>query len=503
MKDSTPARPLPCRWTSISGLYRSLHSLKASNSTTCTILIVSPSPSPTPRGADHPQDFKEFTLARWFPSRIATFPTQLLGEIFWYILFNLDGTPAKDIEVKRIMLRSTCQHWMNAVDSSSFLWTALVLEPFDLWYKDYRVPLNLVERFVRCSGEEPMSISIHASLERFPYYARTFADLVMRGILMQLVGPQGDVLKRWTTLKFFCCDHFDVSLLGSLGLWPAPLLTGVEINCPGPFGGIIELNAPMLRWIVHRECTLFFAPRPGFLWMDLTDLTLSAPSSFEHGLNIDFSGWLNIIRQTPRLMCLRLRTMFLVDEFLPGPLEKKEIIELPCLQQICINEDGPWKLLQYLRFPRLATMKIDGALSDTLCGRLMESAQCYDHLSHLKHLWFRRGIIALSALALEEGEAFYGEFLARLFPELASLIVPLSIYGYSNREATALIKVWPRDESWRLHVFTGLRNDTRFPNRAVINGGETVFKALFENFHDASSGALERYRDWCLKKRRS
>jgi hypothetical protein len=404
--------------------------------------------------------------------------------------------------VKRIMLRSISRHWMDAIDTNSFLWTALVLEPFDLWYKDYHIPSNLVERFVRCSGEEPISISIHASLERYPRYPQVYADLVMRRILLNLVGAQGDVLKRWTSFKFICCDVLDVSLLGNLGLWPAPMLRTVEVNCPGPFGGIIELNAPLLRWIVHRECTLFFAAPRGFLFMYLTDLTLSAPSS-ANGLNIDFFGWLNILRQTPRLMCLRLHSNFLMDELLLGPSEREDIVELSYLQQICINEDGPWKLLQYLRFPTLATLKIDGAFSDNLCHRLVDSAQCYDHLSHLKHLWFRRGITSTTSMTVEEGKSFYGGFLARLFPELDSLIVPFSIYGYSDREAMPFMKLWPQDEGWRLSIFIGIRDDARFPNRAVINGGETVFKRLFQNLHDASSGAIEIYRDRCFKTRRS
>ena len=405
--------------------------------------------------------------------------------------------------MKRIMLRSVCRHWMDAVDSNSFLWTALVLEPFNLWCRDYDIPLDLTERFVRCSGEEPISITIDASLDRFRY-PRHRADLLMRMILARLFGPQGDVLKRWESFDFTCCTAFDGSLLGPMGSWPAPLLTGVMINCPGLYGCIIELNAPMLRWIVHRESTLFFAPHRGFHFMALSDLTLWAPSSFLGGFVIDFLGWLNILRHTPRLICLHLRTYFPADEFLPGPLDKEEIVELSYLQQIIINNIGPWKLFQYLRFPALVTMKIDGAMSNTLCDRLMASAQCYDHLSHLKHLWFRQSIISTSTppMTVQEAGSFYGQFLARLFPELDTLVVPLSIYGYSNEEAMSYIKVWPQDEGWRVAVFLRLRDDTRFPNRAVINGGETVLKTSFENLHDAPSGALKAYRDLCLKKRR-
>ncbi len=313
-----------------------------------------------------------------------------------------------------------------------------------------------------------------------------------------LVGPQGGVLKRWIFFKFICCEHFDVSLLESLGLWPAPWLTGVEINYPGQFGGIIHLNAPILRWIVHRECTLFFAPRPGFLFMALTDLTLSAPLASKNALDtFDFIRWLNILRQTPRLICLRLRSDFLHDEYLPGPSEREDIVELSYLQQVVINDDGPWKLLQYLRFPALTTMKIDGSMSDVLCGFLVDRAQCYEHLSHLKHLWFRRSITLMTPpWSVEGGEFAFGEFLARLFPELEALIVPFSIYGYSNQEAMSFIKVQPPNESWRMQVFAGLQDDTRFPNRAVINGGEKVFKMFFEHLHDAPYGALEVYRDF-------
>ena len=471
--NSTSAMPLSSRRTSTSCLYRS-------HSTTYTILIVSSSPSPALRGADHLQVFKPLPWTRRFPSLITTFPTRLLGEIFWYILYNLDGTPVKDIEVKRVMLRSVSQHWMNAVDSNPFLWTALVLEDIDLWYKNNRLPSNLVERFVRCSGEEPISISINASLERYPQYHRTFADLLMRRILIMLVGPQGGVLSRWTFFKFICCDHFDVSLLGSLGLWPAPLLTGVEINCPGPFGGTIELNAPILRWLIHHECTLFFAPRPGFLFMNLIDLTLCTPPAFEKPLAIiDLLGWLNMIRQAPRLVCLHLSSYFMLDEYLPGPLEREEIVELSYLQVVVINEDGPWKLLQYLRFPALLAIKIDGGMSDAFCSRMMERAQCYEHLSHIKRLWFRYSISDMTPLTVEEGQSFYGQFLARLFPELDTLIVPFTIYGLSSQEAMAFMKVMSRDEIWRIHVITRLRDDTRFPNRVIMNGGEKVLKMSF------------------------
>lgn len=445
---------------------------------------------------------KPLSWARWFGSIIATFPPRLLGEIFWYILYNWDGCPVKDIEVKRVMLRSVCQHWMNAVDSNPFLWTAVVLEDIDLWYKDSLLPLNLVGRFVRCSGEELIAIHINASLQRHPHYHRRYADLVMRQILKMLVGPQGDVLTRWKWFKFSCCEDFDVSLLGSLGLWPAPFLRGVELTCPSQFGGIIELNAPMLCTLIHRESTLFFAPPPGFLFMALADLMLCAPLSFNRALDIDFFGWLNLLRQTPRVICLRLPSTFSVDLLLPGPLEREDIVELSYLQQIVISDDGPWKLLQYLRFPALTTVKIDGALSDTFCGQLMESAQCYDHLSHIKHLWFRRGITAKTPLTVEEGASFYGKFLARLFPELDILIVPFSIYRYSAREARVFMKVCPHHETWRMEVFERLRKDTRFPNRAVINGGEEVFKVCFDYIHDGPFGALEVFRKWCLERRR-
>jgi hypothetical protein len=493
--NSSRARPLPCQRTRANG--QSLNSMQASNSTTCTIPLVSSSLSPPPRGADHPQDFKPFSLSFWFTSLIATFPSQLLGEIFQHILFNLDGTPVKDIEVKRVMLRSVCRHWMHAVDSNPFLWRALVLDHFDLWYKNYKIPWDLVERFVRYSGEGPICISINASLERHPHYCRQYAGLVMRGILAMLVGPQGDVLKRWNSFKFSCCGAFDVSLLGSLSLWPAPLLTGVEVNCPGLYGGIIELNAPMLRRIVHRECSLFFAPHQGFPFMALSDLTLWAPPD----VFVDLPEWLKILHETPRLICLCLRDTFQVDVLLPGPLEKDEIVELPYLQQIVINEPGPWKLLQYLRFPTLATLKVDGALSDTFCDRLIQSQQCWDHLSHIKRLWFREGIVSATWSTVEPGKTVYLEFLARLFPELDTLVVPFSIYRYSYKEASYYKKVWPEDERWRVRVFRRLQDDTRFPHRAVINGGETGLKACFENLHDAPSGDLEAHRDLCFKHR--
>jgi hypothetical protein len=477
--------------------------MTAGNSTTCTILIVSPSPSLTLRGADQPQVFKPFSWARWFPSLIATFPTRLLGEIFWYILFNLDGTPAKNIEVNRTLLRSTCRHWMNAVDSNSFLWTALVLEPFDLWYKDYNVAPNLVDRFVRCSGEEPLSIRIDASLDRFPHYRQPYANLIMQSILIQLVGLQGDVLRRWTFFKFTCCDLINVSLSGALSAWPAPLLLGVEVNCPGPCGEIVELNAPILRWIIHRESTLFFAPPRGFLFMALTDLTLWAPSGFETGMVIDLYGWLNILRQTPRLVCLRLCIFFAVDNLLPGPLEKEEIIELSYLQHLLVHEEGPWKFLQYLRFPALATMKVDGQMCETLCDRLMKSAQCYEHLSHLKRLWFRRGIATTTPFTVKKGESCYGQFLARLFPDLDSLILPFYTYEYSSQEAPAFLNVWPLGDRWRSKVLVRIRDDIRFPNRAVINGCQDVFKRFFEYPYGAPPGLIEAHRKASLELRRS
>jgi len=460
-------------------------------------------PEPHAKRADHPPDFKKFSFACWFPSRIATFPTRLLGEIFWYILYDVDGTPVKDIEVERTTLRSICQHWMNAIDSNSFLWRALVLEPFDLWYRDYRVPVNLVERFVRCSGDEPISISIRASLERYPHYAQAYADLVIREIIMNLVGPQGDVLKRWASFKFSCCDLFDASLLGPLGLWPAPLLTVLEIHHPGRFGGVIELNAPMLRRLVHHKCSLFFSPRRDFHFIHLTFLVLSTPSALDNGVIVNHYGWLNLLRQAPRLISLRLHTIvFPEDDFFPGPFVKEAIVELSHLQQIIINEDGPWKFLQYLRLPALTTMRIEGAFSDTLCNRLLGHAQCYDHLSHIKNLWFQRSLTTASLLTIEEGGSFYGGFLARLFPDLHSLIVPYSIYGYSAQEAMPLMKVWPRDDAWRGMVLARIWGDTRFPNRAVVNGGETVFKEHFECLHDVP-GDLEAYRILSLKERRS
>ena len=477
--DFTSAMSLSSQRTSTSCLYRS-------HSTTYTTLIVSSSPSPALRGADHPRVFKPCSCT---PSLIATFPTRLLGEILWYILYNLDGTPVKDIEVKRIMLRSVSKHWMNAVDSNPFLWTALVLEDIDIWYKNDRLPLHLVRRFVRCSEEEPISISINASIERYPQYHRTFADVLMRQILIMLVGPQGGVLRRWNLFKFTCCDHFDVSLLEPLSLWPAPWLTGVEINCPGPYGGIIELNAPMLRWIIHHECTLFIAPRSGFFFMVLADLTLCTPpainpSALEKPLAIvDLFVWLNIIRQAPRLFCLRLSSYFGLDECLPGPSEREEIIELSYLQIIFIYGYGPWKILQYFRFPALISIRIDGAMSDDFCSRMMECAQCYEHLSHIKHLWFRYTISYMPPLTVEEGHSFYGEFLARFFPEINTLIVPFYARGWSNQEALAFKKVQARDEKWKEGVFARLQRDTRFPNRKIINGGEKELKMHFEHPH--------------------
>ena len=405
----------------------------------------------------------------------------------------------KDIEAKRTILRHTCQYWMNAVDSNSFLWTALVLEPLDLWYKDRRVPMSIVDRFIICSGEEPISISIHASLERYPYYHHTYADLVIKGILSTLVGPQGDVLKRWTSFNFSCCEICDVSLLTFLGQWPAPLLTALEINCPGPSGGIIELNAPMLHRLVLHESTLFFAPPRGFLFMELASLTLSAPSSLENGLTIDFFGWMAILRQTPRLISLRLHSILSIDEFLRGPSTNEEIVELSYLQQIFINEHGPWKFLQYLRFPALATIKIDGAFSDYLCQRLMKTPQFYEHLSHLKHLWFRRGITSVASLTVAEGQYIYRQFLARLFPELDSLIVPQSLHVSTIQGTTDFPRVWPDDEIWRLQVFRRIRRDPQFPNRAVLNGGEKLFEELFESLHDGSSGVLKVCRIACLR----
>ena len=447
--------------------------------------------------------FKLPSLARWFSPIIATLPPRLLGEIFWHILYNLNGTPVKDIEVKRVMLRSVCKYWMNAIDSNPRLWTAIVLEDIDLWYRDSQLPLNLVERVIRHSGEEPIEISINASLQRHPHRHPIYSGLLIRQILGMLIGPQGDVLKRWKWFKFSCCDHFDVSLLGSLGLWPAPFLVGLELTCPGQFGGFIELNAPMLQYLVHRECTLFAAPPPGFHFMALVDLTLSAPLSFERALDIDFAGWLNLLRQTPRLISLRLDSTFAVDLLLPGPSEREDIIELSYLQQIIISDDGPWKLLQYLRFPALTTLKVSGALSETFCTQLMESAQCYDHLSHLKYLWFRQSIITTETrMTVEEGASFYGNFLTRLFPELDTLIIPFSIYGYSARKVLAFRKVQPPGESWRFHVFGRLQHDTRFPNRAVINGGEEVLKECFYCTRYRPCRAVEGFRQWCLEGRR-
>ena len=391
---------------------------------------------------------------------------------------------------------------MHAVDTNPFLWRALVLEHYDLWYKFYNVPLSLVERFVRCSGEEPISISIDASLERHPEYIQTHASAITLDVFKMLIGPQGDVLKRWNSFKITCCDRFDISRLYLLGLWPAPLLTSVEINYPGQFGGIIELNSPMIRRIVHRECTLFFAPCAGFHFMALTDLTLWAPSAADLCMVVDLTVWVRILRQTPRLVSLRLRANSSMDELLPGPSKKEEIIQLSYLEQIFIDEEGPWKLLQYLRCRTLATMKIDGALSESFCDRLLGHAQYYDHLSHLKHLWFRSSIITTTQFTVEQAATFYRGFLARLFPKLNTLIVPFSIYGYSNQMAACLSKVWPKDEGWRVQIFLRLRDDALFPKRAVINGGEYVFKVFFEDLHDGSSGALQAHRYTCLRERR-
>ena len=348
-----------------------------------------------------------------------------------------------------------------------------------------------------------MLISINASLKRYPNYHRTFADLLMRWILQMLVGFQGRELKRWVSFKLICCEQFDVSLLEPLSLWPAPWLIDAEINCPGPFGGTIELNAPNLRRLVHHECSLYFAPRPGFFFMALTDLTLSPPT-IERPLAIfDLFGWVNIIRQAPRLVCLRLSTYFMLDEFLPGPLERDEIIDLSRLQLLVINGDGPWKLLQYLRFPALTTIKIDGEMSAAFCSRILDHAQCYEHLSHIKRLWIRSTIAYMPSWTIEQGHSFYAGFLARLFPKLDTFIIPFSIYAWSAQEATAYKRVLSLDDNWRARVLSSLRDDTQFPNRAVINGGEKVFKMSFDHPHLPSNGVIEAFRHWLLKARGS
>lgn len=309
------------------------------------------------------------------PLTINGLPPKILSNIFYFYIHS-DGWEKSHIE----RLFGVCRHWAKLIKHDEVLWTRVNLE-IHFWYsgyQQYQDRCNYVQCHLKRSGTLPLRVSINlAPYEGFEHRLHQHVEFV-QGVLGSLMGKH---IKRWSELVVEYNHATPNTLLSFLGIHMPELIVFKIVN--GNMSQLPTMGLPKLHHLSTNSVSFPIGINP----LSLTCLIIE-------------EAILGLTQVQALLQCKNLTTMAIHRlRYIDGSVMVGELPKLSLLEFRHNFLSG----LNFLRLPRLRTLRIPGDVSSLIDLSYMPEASALIYLE----LWDYSGrsvvpedTILLSALGV-------------------------------------------------------------------------------------------------------